>query len=277
MLHRPPLPFRGNKGIHYKATLNILNKYINNKDIKRVVDVFGGSGYCSYLARQAFVNEGVEVIYNDYDYFINRINMADTTCKIRNEMYNIVKDKCQYYERIPENEVNKIKEVLNAYNDKDVDFITIGSYLLHSSRYCQDRETLYANGWYNRIRETQIDKEVCDNYLKGITVIHEDWHDVLNTDKYDMNSTLFILDPPYNYTDKSGYKNNGYFSLSNSLDILFKMIKLPYCIYYTSQASEMIEALNLLSDVLHIELPRYEIYEHKRPIGMNELIISWGF
>ena len=69
MLTKPPLNFIGNKGKFGKIFREELEEKFDDSYV--YVDLFGGSGYLSYLVKYTFPN--ARVIYNDYDNYFERI------------------------------------------------------------------------------------------------------------------------------------------------------------------------------------------------------------
>ena len=97
MLVRPPLPFIGNKSKYRGTILQILQSYIpivSKQQDFYIVDVFGGSRFCAYLARQVFPDEThIHVIYNDYDNYVNRLLKIDQTNRILQQC-RVVSSSC---------------------------------------------------------------------------------------------------------------------------------------------------------------------------------------
>lgn len=83
---QPPLPFRGNKRMWVKYFTELLKANYSDCDI--VVDLFGGSGFCSYLAKKALPN--AEVVYNDFDYYVNRIEKIPQTNEIIRRLTQVI-------------------------------------------------------------------------------------------------------------------------------------------------------------------------------------------
>lgn len=83
---QPPLPFRGNKRMWVKQFTELLKANYSDCDI--VVDLFGGSGFCSYLAKKALPN--AEVVYNDFDYYVNRIRKIPQTNEIIRRLSQVI-------------------------------------------------------------------------------------------------------------------------------------------------------------------------------------------
>lgn len=86
---QPPLPFHGNKRMWVKQFTELLKANYSDCDI--VVDLFGGSGFCSYLAKKALPN--AEVVYNDFDYYVNRIEKIPQTNEIIRRLSQVIGGK----------------------------------------------------------------------------------------------------------------------------------------------------------------------------------------
>lgn len=68
VLKTSPLPFRGQKRYYIKRFSSVLEQC---EDITTVVDLFGGSGLLSRVAKDKLPN--ARVIYNDFDHFNKRV------------------------------------------------------------------------------------------------------------------------------------------------------------------------------------------------------------
>lgn len=87
-----PLPFQGQKRNFLNAFKECLNEF-KDKDI--FVDLFGGSGLLSHTIKQ--MRPEATVIFNDYDWYITRLQNIDKTnrllAKIRNVMGGVIWQK----------------------------------------------------------------------------------------------------------------------------------------------------------------------------------------
>ena len=131
MLVRPPLPFIGNKSLYRSVILQILQTYIpivSKQQDFSIVDVFGGSGFCAYLARQVFPDEThIHVIYNDYDNYVNRLLKIDQTNRILQQCRDII--KTPYFKRLTDNEKGECLKVIEQEDNPDI--ITLSSNFLY--------------------------------------------------------------------------------------------------------------------------------------------------
>lgn len=74
-----PLPFRGSKRYYVKRFRAVLTQ---TQDIDTVVDLFGGSGLLSRVAKDSLPN--CRVIYNDFDHYDERLaNVGNTNALLR--------------------------------------------------------------------------------------------------------------------------------------------------------------------------------------------------
>ena len=74
-----PLPFRGSKRYYVRRFREVLAQ---TQDIDTVVDLFGGSGLLSRVAKDTLPN--CRVIYNDFDHYDTRLaNAVNTNALLR--------------------------------------------------------------------------------------------------------------------------------------------------------------------------------------------------
>jgi adenine-specific DNA methylase len=81
-----PLPFHGQKRRHVKE----FSSLIKNICPDLVVDLFGGSGLLSYLAKRA--NPQNRVIYNDYDNYCERLSSIEQTNELLQYFRKLLRD-----------------------------------------------------------------------------------------------------------------------------------------------------------------------------------------
>ena len=92
---RAPLPFLGSKN-HFVKQYRELLKHATGIDT--VVDLFGGSGILSRIAKDVLPN--ARVVYNDFDNYCARLEMIPTTNAIIERLRSVV-DGVKYQGRIP--------------------------------------------------------------------------------------------------------------------------------------------------------------------------------
>jgi len=225
-----PLPFQGQKRRHVKEFTNII------KTVKPavVVDLFGGSGLLSHLAKRA--NPRSRVIYNDYDNYCERLAHIPQTNELLRYFRELLRD-------LPDNEkVTGVMRdrVLSKLSEADrggyVDYVTLSASLRFSMRYANDYAEFTEGQLYNRIK---MNDYTADGYLDGLEVVSVDYRELCK--KYrNKSGVLFIADPPYLSTDVSTYNSAGYWKLKDYLDVLTELNGLNF-VYFTSNKSQIIE------------------------------------
>ena len=225
-----PLPFQGQKRRHAEKFSNVIKAI--NPDI--VVDLFGGSGLLSHLAKRA--NPRSRVIYNDFDNYSKRLANIDKT----NELLAYFRELLHEYkddEKITGAMREKILQKLKDENEKGyVDWITLSSSLKFSMKYATDYEGFLKDAMYNKIRGTDY---VVDGYLEGLEVVSVDYRELCRQYR-GVSGVLFIADPPYLSTDVSTYSSAEYWKLKDYLDVLTELSGLNF-VYFTSEKSQIIE------------------------------------
>ena len=131
------LPFQGQKRRFLKDFKNALNNYPSDATY---VDLFGGSGFLSYLVKQVYQN--ANVVYNDFDNYRQRIANINKTNQLIADLRVILKDS-PTDKRIVGDFRDKVLERVEL-EDKNgyVDYITLSSSILFSMKYVQSFEAL---------------------------------------------------------------------------------------------------------------------------------------
>jgi len=197
-----PLPFRGQKRYYIKRFSSVLEQC---EDITTVVDLFGGSGLLSRVAKDKLPN--ARVIYNDFDHFNKRVEMIDRTNALCAEIAPLVKGV----------EDNKRS-------------------LLFSGNWATSYEQFAKQTFYNRAVNTHYDAA---GYFDGLEIRHQDYRELFAEFK-DQENVLFILDPPYLQTEVTAYKSDTYWQLKDYLDVL-NMLKGTKYVFFTSGKSQIID------------------------------------
>ena len=226
-----PLPFRGSKRYYVKRFREVLAQA---QDIDTVVDLFGGSGLLSRVAKDTLPN--CRVVYNDYDHYDERLaNTPNTNALLRSI--------APLLESVPDNKKvpAKTKKIIlqlcaDAETKHKVDYITLSASLLFSGNWVQSYEELSKQTMYKRIVKTDYN---VDNYLQGLEVTHCDYRELFEAHKTNKKA-LFLLDPPYLQTEHSVYKADMYWQLKDYLDVLAILDGTKY-ILFTSGKSQIIE------------------------------------
>ena len=224
-----PLPFMGQKRRFLKDFKNALNNYPSDATY---VDLFGGSGFLSYLVKQVYPN--ANVVYNDFDNYRQRIANIDKTNQLIADLRVILKDS-PTDKRIVGDFRDKVLERVEL-EDKNgyVDYITLSSSILFSMKYVQSFEALKKETLYNTVRQSEY---TAVGYLDGLDIVELDYKELFNKYK-DLPNVVFLVDPPYLSTDCSTYKS--YWKLKDYLDVLQVLDGTNY-FYFTSNKSSIIE------------------------------------
>lgn len=224
-----PLPFMGQKRRFIKDFRRILKRF---DDVTAIVDLFGGSGILSHVAKHE--RPDIRVVYNDYDYYCDRLGHVETTNKIlsviRPLLIDVPKDK-----KVPDGLKKQILSIIRGYEDAGyVDYITLSSSLLFSGKYVTSYEGLSKQTMYNTMKQSNYK---VDGYLDGLEVVHCDYRDLFE-EFPDKGKTLFLIDPPYLSTEVGAYKC--YWKMTDYLDVL-KLLQGTRYIYFTSNKSNIVE------------------------------------
>lgn len=241
---QPPLPFRGNKRMWGKQFTELIKANYSDCDI--VVDLFGGSGFCSYLSKKAL--PAAEVIYNDFDYYIDRIKKIPQTNEILQKLSQVVKG-IHIKANIGKDAKQLCLDIIRQY--KNPDYLTICTNVLFSGKYADDIKDLYKHSFYNRIVSKQYD---ATGYLDGLTITHVDWRELYERYKDCGKKVLFVFDPPYMNTDASGYRSMEYSNLKYNIGLIKTILEIsehPMCdyIFFTSDKSGFVELLDLIDEI----------------------------
>ena len=242
MQNKPPIPFQGNKKLWKNKFIDII-KEMGEYDI--YVDLFGGSGILSHWVKHIFPSS--TVIYNDFDKYEDRCKQIKET----NEILTRCREVCKGLKKkqpIDEEKTKEIKKIFKEYSNPDL--LTLKTQLHYIKRIDKNfksfddffKEKLYNNLNGNDYKES-------GKYFEGLKIYSKDWHElfeeIIKENQGKNKKILFIMDPPYLYTDKSQYKNN-YWLLNDSLK-LFEIIAGYDSLLFSSDKSgfkELIDATN---------------------------------
>lgn len=227
------LPFRGSKRT-YKNEIKRVFDLIPESKRKQyiIIDLFGGSGSLALYVKQLYPD--FEVVYNDYDNFITRVESIPQTNDILTKMKELITD-------IDKNRDNIIK-LYDEAKDKQTILAAI---------------TFNGNGnlkrLYNRIPKTLYNDDIINLYNKLI-VEHLDYKDCLDKyikicDESDDNKKLFLLlDPPYMNTDNTYYKK-GYFNICDYMEVIRLLYKYEF-MYFEDERNDILKIDSILCDVI---------------------------
>ena len=261
----PPLPFQGNKSIGRLRFLELL-KNIKDGNNKLFVDLFGGSFYLSYLIHQVFPN--AKVICNDFDNYLQRLKNIQSTKDLLTKIKAVVTEA--RYKKIVESK-EKVNQIIREH-EGFIDLITLSSNLLYSSFTLTDIDKFLNHEFYNLLVKTDYDPAI-DDYIDGIEFRSCHWNELFNEFK-DTPNCVFIADPPYLYTDKSGYMppvKEGQmwrWTVEDSLKVL-DVMKTDEFVYYCADKPgtyDFIKYLknqaNLLKDFKVVVYRRHPVNKH---------------
>ena len=236
-----PLPFQGQKRNFARQFTEVIKEASQKGKITTIVDLFGGSGLLSRIAKDTITD--CRVIYNDYDDYHKRIEAIPYTNTILKRIRSIIGDG-KKNERLE----NHLKiEICNYIEECGkngfVDYITLSGNILFSGRYIKSLAELRKDTLYNKVTKSDYS---ADGYLEGIEVVKADYKELV--DKYkNIDGVLFVCDPPYLSTDTKSYNSDGYWKLKDYLNVL-KVLQNTNYIYFTSEKSELIELSEWLAD-----------------------------
>lgn len=236
-----PLPFQGQKRRFASAFRLQVKELANKKNVKIVVDLFGGSGLLSRISKDVFPD--AIVIYNDFDYYSQRLRNVAHTNALLSDIRAILAD----YPREKRIESLVKDRILSRIKNEAafVDYITLSASLLFSAKYVTDYESLNNETLYNNVKTTDYIFDP-DEYLEGITIICEDYKKLFEKYK-DVEGALFLVDPPYLSTDTSTYHSDKYWKLRDYLDVL-NVLKGTNYFFFTSNKSNLLELCEWLED-----------------------------
>lgn len=233
-----PLPFMGQKRRWNNEFKTAISTHFT--DCYTFVDLFGGSGLLSHFVRN--VRPDAQIVYNDFDGYTQRIEAIPTTNLILAELRRITKDVPRH-KAITGARREQILDIIRKYDKRGfVDYITLSTSILFSAKYATSLAELEKQTLYNTIRQNDY---TADNYLQGITIVHQDYKDLFRRYQND-DGVCFLIDPPYLSTQATTY--SCYWKLKDYLDVLHTLNGTNY-FYFTSNKSDIIE----LCDWLHKE------------------------
>ena len=270
MLKKPPLSFIGNKSRFRELFKKILKQNFTDKYI--YVDLFGGSGYLSYVVKYVFPN--AEVIYNDYDNYIDRIKHITDTNNILQNIKDIFREHNIKYNKKADDDTKKIivdylKEKLN--NNEYVDVRTITNKILFSGNFDKDFKAIEKQRIYNNINKNPLDETQAEKYIKvfdNIEITHCDYIELYNKYK-DNENVVFIVDPPYLGTNCDTY--NMKWKDNDFIEVL-SIIKEKNWFYFTSDKTKIYQLLKFFDETFNTNiLLNTTTYTRKTAVTRNVL------
>ena len=253
-----PLPFQGQKRRFIDEFRKALSQF---PDAAVLVDLFGGSGLLSHVAKQE--RPEVRVVYNDFDDFHLRLENIPKTNALLAKIRNIVGGGISKGERIPEELRACILDLIRKEEQTGfVDYITLSSSLLFSGRRATSFEELAKESFNNNIKQTDY---VANGYLDGVEIVKADYRELFAQYKNVENVVLFV-DPPYLSTDTRTYK--AYWKLADYFDVL-KVLEGHAYIYFTSTKSQIIELTDWLCRMRFSANPFAGVQRHEIKLSIN--------
>lgn len=244
MFKTAPLPFQGQKRRFASNYAVALSQLKEKRDVKVIVDLFGGSGLLAHISK-CIIPEA-KVIYNDFDNYSKRLYNIGKTNQLLADIRLLLSDIPRDKRRIDEATKAKVIERI-AQDDRRgyVDYITLSASLLFSAKYAISLEEFKKEHLYNRLKVADYDFKP-EEYLVGLDVVSLDYKELYQQYK-DVEGVLFIVDPPYLSTDTSTYNSDKYWKLRDYLDVLNVLVDTNY-FFFTSNKSSLVELCEWLED-----------------------------
>lgn len=257
--NQAPLPFQGQKRKFVKL---FAEKIETLPDDTIFVDLFGGSGLLSRAAKDT--KPMCQVIYNDYDDYHLRIANIANTNKLIAEIRSIA-GSMPRFQRLSSDIKEKILTVI-AKHEQDVgyvDYITISSSIMFSSKYVLSLDGLRKESFYNSVKKQDYDR--ASGYLDGLEICKCDYMRLFDEFKNN-EKAFFICDPPYLNTDVTTYKMN--WTLRDYLRVL-NCLRASQFAFFTSEKSSLVELLEWLEDKFSYNNPLKTSNEYRIRTTVN--------
>ncbi len=253
-----PLPFMGQKRRFATEFTNALKTFDN---ITTVVDLFGGSGLLSHLAKRA--RPDLHVVYNDFDNYSRRLANVERTNSLLAEIRSIVADVPRN-KRLPQDTKNKVLDAMKrAENSGFVDYITLSASILFSGKYATNLEQMQRQTMYNVVKTTGY---VCNGYIDGLEVVRKDYRELF-AEYAGRKDVVFLLDPPYLSTQATSYEC--YWKLADYLDVLNVLKGDVAFFYFTSNKSSILELCEWIGTNLGARNPFADAVRRQHETHLN--------
>ena len=226
-----PLPFVGQKRRFAREFAKVLEGF---KDGTVFVDLFGGSGLLSHIAKRC--RPDATVVYNDFDNYRKRLENIPRTNLLLADFRHMT-EGVPRHKALPKDIREEVFRRIER-EEKEwgyVDYITISTSLLFSMKYKTSLEEMRKETLYNTVRKN--DYPLCGDYLEGLEIVSLDYRELFNEFK-DTPGVVFLVDPPYLSTDVTTYEM--YWRLSDYLDVL-TVLQGHSFVYFTSNKSSIVE------------------------------------
>lgn len=252
-----PLPFQGQKRNFRKELIQIFQSIPNNGERFTILDVFGGSGFCSYLAKQSAPK--AQVIYNDFDDYTQRIKNIHKTEQLRKELFQLIGQDKEKSKLNPEQK----EEIIQILKKQDyLDIQTIQTWLMFTGKTVNTQNELFSQSFYNKIPKKTYQQ--AEDYLDGINIVSQPFQTLIPKYKNTENLIL-ILDPPYLFSDHKRYKNSTTFGIVDFLNMLHLTTELnnPSILFFNHDESKIIELIDFFKETKN---PIYQIFKEAKTI-----------
>lgn len=235
-----PLPFQGQKRNSSKMFQKLLLENFDDSYI--FVDLFGGSGLLSRIAKDTFPN--ADVYYNDFDGYHKRLENIELTNEILEVVHNYLRGKYCKNDKLSNNDKQNVLEIFKKYDEEHdyIDWRTLGQQVLFSGQTATTLKELCEEGiFYNKIRTKLFDVNHCKNWCNDINVTKLDWlENITNWKSKDISKVLFIADPPYLGTNVDSYSESQDWDVNTFLEINWQL-KGTNNFFFTSDKSNLIQ------------------------------------
>lgn len=225
-----PLPFQGQKRRYVGEFCRVLGQI---RDARIFVDLFGGSGLLSHIAKRE--RPDALVIYNDFDGYRTRLDNIPRTNALISDLRSIIGGGKSKSQRIASPQRDRILERIAAEDAAGyVDYITLAANLCFPGKRATSHEELSRQTLYNNVVSSPYN---ASGYLDGLTIASCDYRELVARYR-NRPDVVFLADPPYLSTDVSTY--NMSWGLSDYLDVIASLAGQRY-IYFTSSKSSIVE------------------------------------
>lgn len=143
-----PLSFTGQKRMFLRHFEKILKDNISNDgEGFTILDVFGGSGLLAHNAKRILPK--TTVVYNDFDGYAKRLTHIPTTNRLRQELFEILKDKPRSVKLSNTAKAKVLDHIRkSADNGTFVDVQTLAGWLLFSGRQVANLDEFLAESTF---------------------------------------------------------------------------------------------------------------------------------
>lgn len=228
----PPIHFSGNKKHWQEFIENVIKDIPSDSTI---VDAFGGCGIISYYIIQS--RPDINVIYNDFDGYIKRLDNIGDLEEIRKGLQKIAGKRTHgkirqagQLDKNPITDVVKKKKILKYLDDCKkrgmfVDINVIATWLTHGF---SATDLAIDKVMINNIPVNPLNLERVKEYADVLRPVRHkfDIRSLFTSKRLQKllndSSVYWILDPPYRETDAGDYKNGFSEEIENSIKEIVK-------------------------------------------------------